>query len=239
MSTADRPREAEIHHSHRDVSGGWLRAAVFGAMDGLVSNFALIAGVVGGGVTRQTVVLAGLAGLGAGAFSMAAGEYVSVRSQNELAEQEVAKERKELAERPDAELAELAQTYVARGLDLALATEVARQLSDDPERAVKEHAMLELGVDPDQLASPLVAASSSFAAFTIGAIVPLVPYLLGAQSLLPAIVVAALGLFGAGTLVARVTSRPWWFTGLRQLLFGMAAAGLTWGIGSLVGGSVG
>ncbi len=239
MSTADRPREAEIHHSHRDVSGGWLRAAVFGAMDGLVSNFALIAGVVGGGVTRQTVVLAGLAGLGAGAFSMAAGEYVSVRSQNELAEQEVAKERKELAERPDAELAELAQTYVARGLDLALATEVARQLSDDPERAVKEHAMLELGVDPDQLASPLVAASSSFAAFTIGAIVPLVPYLLGAQSLLPAIVVAALGLFGAGSLVARVTSRPWWFTGLRQLLFGMAAAGLTWGIGSLVGGSIG
>jgi len=239
VSTADRPREAEIHHSHRDVSGGWLRAAVFGAMDGLVSNFALIAGVVGGGVTRQTVVLAGLAGLGAGAFSMAAGEYVSVRSQNELAEQEVAKERKELAERPDAELAELAQTYVARGLDLALATEVARQLSDDPERAVKEHAMLELGVDPDQLASPLVAASSSFAAFTIGAIVPLVPYLLGAQSLLPAIVVAALGLFGAGTLVARVTSRPWWFTGLRQLLFGMAAAGLTWGIGSLVGGSIG
>jgi len=239
VSTADRPREAEIHHSHRDVSGGWLRAAVFGAMDGLVSNFALIAGVVGGGVTRQTVVLAGLAGLGAGAFSMAAGEYVSVRSQNELAEQEVAKERKELAERPDAELAELAQTYVARGLDLALATEVARQLSDDPERAVKEHAMLELGVDPDQLASPLVAASSSFAAFTIGAIVPLVPYLLGAQSLLPAIVVAALGLFGAGSLVARVTSRPWWFTGLRQLLFGMAAAGLTWGIGSLVGGSIG
>lgn len=239
MSTADRPREAEIHHSHRDVSGGWLRAAVFGAMDGLVSNFALIAGVVGGGVTRQTVVLAGLAGLGAGAFSMAAGEYVSVRSQNELAEQEVAKERKELAERPDAELAELAQTYVARGLDLALATEVARQLSDDPERAVKEHAMLELGVDPDQLASPLVAASSSFAAFTIGAIVPLAPYLLGAQSLLPAIVVAALGLFGAGSLVARVTSRPWWFTGLRQLIFGMAAAGLTWGIGSLVGGSVG
>lgn len=229
----------KVQHTHRDVSGGWLRASVFGAMDGLVSNFALIAGVVGGGVSSQTVVLAGLAGLGAGAFSMAAGEYVSVRSQNELAEQEVAKERREIERRPDAELAELAQMYVDRGVEPALARQVATQMSADREAAVMLHAMLELGVDPQQLASPYTAALSSFASFVVGALLPLLPYLLGAQSLLPAVVIAACGLFAAGATVSRVTARSWWYTGLRQLAFGMAAAGLTWGIGRLVGVSLG
>lgn len=229
----------EVHHSHRDVSGGWLRASVFGAMDGLVSNFALIAGVVGGGASSQTVVLAGLAGLGAGAFSMAAGEYVSVRSQNELAEQEVAKERREMERRPEAELAELAQMYVDRGVEPALARRVAEQMSEDREAAVQLHAMLELGVDPQQLASPYVAALSSFASFVVGALLPLLPYLLGAQSLLPAIAVATVGLFAAGAVVSRVTARTWWYSGLRQLAFGLVAAGLTWGIGRLVGVSLG
>lgn len=229
----------EVHHSHRDVSGGWLRASVFGAMDGLVSNFALIAGVVGGGASSQTVVLAGLAGLGAGAFSMAAGEYVSVRSQNELAEQEVAKERREMERRPEAELAELAQMYVDRGVEPALAQQVAEQMSEDREAAVQLHAMLELGVDPQQLASPYVAALSSFASFVVGALLPLLPYLLGAQSLLPAVAVATVGLFAAGAVVSRVTARTWWYSGLRQLAFGLLAAGLTWGIGRLVGVSLG
>ena len=125
--------DAEVHHSHRDVTGGWLRPAVFGAMDGLVSNAALVAGVAGGGAGRTTVLLAGMAGLAAGAFSMAAGEYTSVASQSELAEAEIEIERRELLRRPREEEEELAQMYVKRGLDIDLARQVARQLSKDPE----------------------------------------------------------------------------------------------------------
>lgn len=226
---------AEVHHDHQDVSGGWLRAAVFGAMDGLVSNFALISGMAGGSAAASTIALAGVAGLSAGAFSMAAGEYVSVKSQNELTEREVDVERTEITLRPEAELKELAQTYVDRGVDPELAILVAEQISVDPERAVRVHAMLELGVDPKQLASPFVAAGSSFVAFAIGAFIPLLPYLLGATVLWPALVLASLGLFGAGALVSRVTARTWWFSGLRQLAFGLAAAGLTYFVGVLVG----
>jgi vacuolar iron transporter family protein len=228
----------EMHHDHQDVSGGWLRASVFGAMDGLVSNFALIAGMAGGAVSASTVALAGAAGLAAGAFSMAAGEYVSVKSQNELTEREVDVERREIARRPEAELEELAQTYVARGVDPELAVLVAQQISVDPERAVQVHAMLELGVDPKHLASPYLAAGSSFVSFCLGAFIPLLPYLLGATTLWPALVLASLGLFGAGALVARVTARSWWFSGLRQLGFGLTAAALTYLVGSLVGVAV-
>jgi vacuolar iron transporter family protein len=229
---------AEIHHDHQDVSGGWLRAAVFGAMDGLVSNLALISGMAGGDAAASTVALAGVAGLAAGAFSMAAGEYVSVKSQNELAEHEISIERAEILARPDAELAELAQTYVARGVDPELARQVAQQISSDTERAVRTHAMLELGVDPAHLASPLVAAGSSFVSFSIGALVPLLPYLFGASALWPAVVLASIGLFAAGALVARVTARAWWFSGLRQLGFGLTAAALTYLVGAVVGVAV-
>ncbi len=231
-------QKAEIHHSHQDVSGGWLRAAVFGAMDGLVSNLALISGMAGGAASASTVALAGVAGLAAGSFSMAAGEYVSVRSQNELAEREIHVERLEIERRPEDELAELAQTYVDRGVDPGLAEQVARQISADPERAVQTHVMLELGVDPQQLASPYVAAGSSFVAFCVGAFIPLLPYLLGATTLLPAVVLASIGLFGAGALVSRVTPRTWWYSGLRQLVFGLGAAGLTYAVGSVVGVAV-
>ena len=231
-------QKAEIHHSHQDVSGGWLRAAVFGAMDGLVSNLALISGMAGGAASASTVALAGVAGLAAGSFSMAAGEYVSVRSQNELAEREIHVERLEIERRPEDELAELAQTYVDRGVDPGLAEQVARQISADPERAVQTHVMLELGVDPQQLASPYVAAGSSFVAFCVGAFIPLLPYLLGATTLLPAVVLASIGLFGAGALVSRVTPRTWWYSGLRQLVFGLGAAGLTFAVGSVVGVAV-
>lgn len=229
---------AEVHHQHQDVSGGWLRASVFGAMDGLVSNLGLISGMAGGSASAQTIGLAGVAGLAAGAFSMAAGEFVSVRSQNELALREIAVERREIERRPEAELAELAQSYEERGVDPDLALEVARQISADTERAVRTHAMLELGVDPSQLASPYVAAGSSFVAFSVGALVPLLPYLFGATTLLPALILAAIGLFGAGALVARVTARPWWYTGLRQLAFGLAAAGVTYLVGALIGVAV-
>ncbi len=226
-------------HTHRDVNGGWLRPAVFGAMDGLVSNFALMAGVVGGNVGHQAIVLTGLAGLAAGAFSMAAGEYTSVASQRELVQAELEIERLELRRNPNEELAELAQLYVERGVEPKLAFEVAQQLTADPEKALEVHAREELGIDPDDLPSPLVAAASSFAAFSVGALLPLLPYLLGATSLLPALGLAMAGLFGCGAVVSKVTARSWWFSGLRQLALGTAAAGITFALGHLIGAHVG
>jgi vacuolar iron transporter family protein len=228
-----------IEHEHADVTGGWLRPAVFGAMDGLVSNFALIAGVAGGGASRPVIILAGLAGLSAGAFSMAAGEYTSVASQAEHAEAEIAKERAELLQNPEGEQAELAATFVQRGVDADLAMEVSRQIHSDPEVAVEVHAREELGVTMDDLPSPILAAVSSFLSFGVGAIIPVVPYLVGAEALLPVVVVSLLGLFACGAVVTRLTSRPWWFGGLRQLALGAVAAGLTYFIGNLVGAGLG
>jgi VIT1/CCC1 family predicted Fe2+/Mn2+ transporter len=228
-----------INHEHADVTGGWLRPAVFGAMDGLVSNFALIAGVAGGGAPRQVVILAGLAGLSAGAFSMAAGEYTSVASQAENAEAEIAKEREELRNNPEGEMAELAAMYVERGVDPDLAEEVSRQIHRDPDNAVNVHAREELGVTLEDLPSPVLAAVSSFVSFALGAIIPVMPYLLGSDALLPGIVVSLIGLFAAGAVVTRFTSRSWWFGGIRQLVLGAIAATLTYGIGNLVGAGLG
>ncbi|MER7544205.1 VIT1/CCC1 transporter family protein [Actinomadura sp.] len=236
MTGEKKPRAVpERHHQHRDVTGGWLRPAVFGAMDGLVSNFALIAGVAGGQAGQKVVLLAGLAGLAAGAFSMAAGEYISVASQSELAEAEIEVERLELARHPAAEERELAEVFEARGVDAETAAEVARQLSRDPDEALEVHTREELGVTPGDLPSPVLAAGSSFLSFAVGAVLPVLPYLLGAASLWPAAIVAALGLFSAGALVSRITTRPWWFGGARQLLFGAAAAGVTYAVGALIG----
>jgi len=231
----DLEKQAEIHHAHRDISGGWLRPAVFGAMDGLVSNFALIAGVVGGQVDSQVVVITGLAGLAAGAFSMAAGEYTSVASQAELAQAEIEVERRELTHRPHAEQRELAQLYMSRGLDRDLAWEVASQLSKNPEAALEVHAREELGIDPDDLPSPLVAAVSSFGSFALGAFLPVLPYLLGATAIWPAMVLAMLGLFLCGAIVSTVTARSWWYAGTRQLVLGGLAAGVTFLVGRVVG----
>jgi VIT1/CCC1 family predicted Fe2+/Mn2+ transporter len=230
-----------IGHEHGDVTGGWLRPAVFGAMDGLVSNFALIAGIVGGTSGTQTheVILAGLAGLAAGAFSMAAGEYTSVASQAEYTQAEIEIERREIRLRPKAEEAELAQMYIARGIDEQLATAMAKQVHEDPEVAVAVHSREEFGADPDHLPRPLLAAGSSFVSFAIGAALPLLPFLLGVSSLWPAIVISLLALFGCGALVSRLTVRTWWFGGLRQLVLGGAAAGLTYLIGQAVGSSIG
>lgn len=236
MTGEKKPRAVpERHHQHRDVTGGWLRPAVFGAMDGLVSNFALIAGVAGGQAGQKVVLLAGLAGLAAGAFSMAAGEYISVASQSELAEAEIEVERLELARHPAAEERELAEVFEARGVDAETAAEVARQLSRNPDEALEVHTREELGVTPGDLPSPVLAAGSSFLSFAVGAVLPVLPYLLGAASLWPAAIVAALGLFSAGALVSRITTRPWWFGGARQLLFGAAAAGVTYAVGALIG----
>lgn len=222
-------------HHHADVSGGWLRPAVFGAMDGLVTNIALIAGVGGGQLTARAIVLIGVAGLVAGAISMGLGEYTSVRSQNEQIQAEVAKERRELARHPEAEARELAAVWEARGLPADLALQVATTLARDPEEAVRVHIQEELGVDPDDTASPWTAAFSSFLCFSVGALVPLLPYLLGSDSLWPALAAGGAGLFLAGALVARFTGRAWYASGLRQLLLGAAAAGATYVIGYLIG----
>ncbi|WP_411140776.1 VIT1/CCC1 transporter family protein [Streptomyces sp. x-80] len=227
------------NHTHRDVNGGWLRPAVFGAMDGLVSNLALMTGVAGGAVAQQTIVLTGLAGLAAGAFSMAAGEYTSVASQRELVLAELDIERAELRKHPKDELDELAALYESRGVEPELARKVAEQLSADPEQALEIHAREELGIDPSDLPSPTVAAVSSFGSFALGALLPLLPYLLGASALWPAVLLALVGLFGCGAVVARVTARSWWFSGLRQLALGAAAAGVTYLLGALFGTVVG
>lgn len=233
-------RPAERHgHTHRDVTGGWLRPAVFGAMDGLVSNLALITGVAGGSVSSGTIALTGLAGLAAGAFSMAAGEYTSVASQRELVLAELDVERRELRRHPEDEVRELSDLYESRGVDPELAAEVSKQLMRDPEQALEIHAREELGVDPGDLPSPTVAALSSFGSFAVGALLPVLPYLLGATALWPAVLVALAGLFACGAAVARITARSWWYSGLRQLLLGGAAAAVTYGLGALFGAAVG
>ena len=235
-------RSFEIHHSHRDVTGGWFRPAVFGASDGLVSNFALIAGVAGGaaaaGVDSTAVVIAGLAGLVAGACSMAAGEYVSVASQSELAMAEIELERHEILHRPEAEQAELAATFVRRGLSPALAEQVADELSQDADAALEMHVREELGLHVDDLPSPVTAALSSFLSFSAGAMVPLLPYLLGASTIVPALLVSAVALFVVGVLVSQVTVRSWLYSGVRQLSLGAVAAGVTYVVGSVIGTGV-
>ncbi len=227
----------QVNHEHPDVTGGWLRPAVFGVSDGLVSNVALIAGVVGGtqGNSSQAVILAGLAGLAAGAFSMAVGEYVSVASQSESAAREVEKERNEIITNPEAETRELASMYERKGLDADLAYRVAQQIHTDVDNAVDVHAREELGVDPDDLASPMLAAVSSFLAFALGALVPLVPYFFGVATFWPGLVATLVALFGAGAVVTARTTRSWVYGGGRQMLLGAAAAALTYGVGSLVG----
>ena len=220
------------------MSGGWLRPSVFGAMDGLVTNVSLISGVGGASVSPHFVILTGLAGLAAGACSMAAGEFVSVSSQNELVGSEVRKERVELETNPDAEQRELAATFRARGVEATLARQVAAQISRNPDHALTVHVREELGVDPHELPSPLLAAAASLVTFSVGALIPLLPYLAGADSLALALGCAALAAIIGGGAVARLTGRPFILGAARQLLLGALAAGITYGIGHLVGGTV-
>ncbi len=225
-------------HQHRDVQGGWLRPAVFGAMDGLVSNVSLVAGISGSGASRHTVLLTGVAGLVAGAFSMATGEYTSVKSQNESIANEVAVEALELRRHPEAEVAELAENYAKRGVDPDLALRVARQLSSDPEQALQTHSLVELGVDPTGVSSPWAAAGSSFAFFAVGAVLPLVTFLAGVSQLYAALAVSAVSLFAVGVVTSRFTGRSAWFSGARQLALGALAAGVTYLVGYLIGANV-
>jgi vacuolar iron transporter family protein len=236
--TVGTDQTGEIEHTHRDVSGGWLRPAVFGAMDGLVTNIALVAGVGGGGAGRDVIVLSGVAGLIAGAFSMALGEYASVQTQNESVRAEAAVERAEIKRHPAAEQAELVDMYVEMGLTRDTAERVAAEVHADEDLAVKVHVTQELGVNPDEQPSPWVAGLSSFLCFSVGALFPLLPYLLGFDSLVAGLAVGAVGLVAAGAISAVFTTRPWWFGGLRQLGFGVIAAGASYLVGMLIGVNV-
>jgi vacuolar iron transporter family protein len=225
-------------HRHRDVSGGWLRPTVFGAVDGLVTNASLIAGLGGGGVTSHTIILTGAAALVAGAFSMGTGEYISVTNQNELVHAEVATERKMHARFPDAEQAELADTFAGYGADRETATRMAAAVSRDPDTALRVHTREELGVDPFELPSAVLAGLSSLVAFSLGALVPLLPYLAGLSSLAAALGITAVALLAGGMVVGRLTGRPWLRSGLRQLVLGAVAVAVTFAVGSLIGGHV-
>jgi len=224
-----------VGHTHADVSGGWLRAATFGAMDGLVTNISLVAGVGAAGVGADVVVTAGIAGLVAGAFSMALGEYASVSTQNEQVQREVAIEAREIRDNPTAETAELAEMFGELGMSKETAAAAANEVHRDPDRATRTHIAQELGVDPEEKPSPMVAAVSSFLMFSVGAVVPLLPYLLGYSSLVAGLSVGAVGLLVAGAVAASFTATSWWWGAIRQLLFGALAAGATYVVGSLLG----
>jgi VIT1/CCC1 family predicted Fe2+/Mn2+ transporter len=228
-------------HHHRDVTGGAARAAVFGISDGLVSNVGLILGVAGADVAPSVVRVAGLAGLIAGAISMAAGEFNSMKVQTELLERELEMERRELHRNPHVETVELALIYQARGMDPDRARELAEATMSDPEQALQAHAREELGIDPNELGSPVKAAVSSFIAFSAGALIPLLPWLVGGgtaakiASLTLALLTAAI----VGVIVSRYTERHRGATILRQIAFTAIPASITYAIGSAVGVSTG
>jgi VIT1/CCC1 family predicted Fe2+/Mn2+ transporter len=233
------PQPPESHH--RDIQGGAARAAVLGVSDGLVTNVSLILGVAGANPAPGTIRLAGLAGLLAGAFSMAAGEYVSMKAQTELLERELEMERVELRRAPDAERAELAQLYESRGVDPDVAGELAHEMMRTPELALETHAREELGVDPRSLGNPYQAAGASAASFGIGAVVPLMPWFFthGTAAVLISIVLGAAAAVCIGVALARYTGRSWVHSAVRQLIVTVAAAGVTYALGALVGTHLG
>lgn len=228
----------EVGRRHKGVSGGNLRAAVFGVNDGLVSNASLIMGVAGAGASTDLIVTSGVAGLLAGALSMAAGEYVSVRSQREMYEYQIGLEREELAEYPEEEAEELALIYAARGLEMERARELGRQMIANPEHALETLSREELGLNPEDLGSSSGAAASSFFSFAVGALVPLLPFVvgdLGSRALLVAACATGIGLFLVGMAISLFTGRSAIRGGIRMLLIGGAAALTTHLIGRLLG----
>jgi VIT1/CCC1 family predicted Fe2+/Mn2+ transporter len=226
---------------HRWAGGGSaLRAAVFGANDGLVSNASLIIGVAGADPNPKVVLLAGVAGLLAGGFSMAAGEYISVRTQRELLEHQIELERKELKDHPAEEAGELAAIYEGKGVPHALAKTMARRILSDPKKGLATLAKEELGLDPAGLASPYQAAGASFLSFAVGAVIPLVPYILagGAAAFRGTIIATAVSLLGVGASMSLFTGRSPVRGALRQAVIGAFAAGATFLVGKLLGVSV-
>ena len=235
----DQPHGDE--HRHRDVRGGAARAAVFGVSDGLVTNVSLILGVAGAHPAAGLVRLTGLAGLVAGAFSMAAGELVSMQAQREMMERELAVERAALRSAPEWEAQELVNLYESRGLDPEMARDLAAHVMADPELALETHAREELGIDPEKLGSPWQAASASFTAFALGAFLPLLPWLVtaGSAAVVLSVVIGCVASLGVGALVGLLTSRSWVRAALRQLAVAAVAAAVTFGVGRAVGTGVG
>jgi len=227
-------------HHHRDLHGGTARAAVFGVSDGLVSNVSLILGVAGANPAPGVVRLAGLAGLIAGAVSMAAGEFVSMKAQGELLERELDMERIELRRNPQVETMELSQLYADRGIQPDRARALAEDVMRDPDLALEAHAREELGINPNALGSPRGAAGSSFVSFTLGAALPLLPWFFahGAVAVLASVILGAVGAVCVGLALARFTGRPPLRLAVRQLAIAAVAAAVTSAVGALVGVSV-
>ncbi len=233
---------AQVGMRHKGHGGGNLRAAVFGVNDGLVSNTSLIMGVAGANAGADFVVTSGVAGLLAGALSMAAGEYVSMRSQREMFEYQIGLERDELDEYPEEEAEELALIYNARGMEIEEARRITRELVKNHDAALDALAREELGLNPDDLGSPWGAALFSFVAFAAGAIVPLVPFLLAlplGRAVAVAAAIAGLALFGVGAALSLFTGRNAWLGGVRMVAIGGGAGVVTWLIGSLLGAAIG
>ncbi len=237
-STTPRPPVDEKHH--RDIAGGGARAAVFGVSDGLVSNVGLILGVAGADTDPGIVILAGLAGLISGGISMAAGEFNSIRVQNDLFEREIALERREIARNPAVESVELAQHYQSRGLDADLSRALSEAVMEDPEVALEFHVREELGIAPGELGSAWTAAWSSMVSFTLGAMVPLVPWLVGSgtAAIVASLVAALVAAIVIGVVIARLTETSAVRAVARQVFFTAAPAALAYGIGRMVGVSL-
>ncbi|RVU24058.1 rubrerythrin family protein [Sandaracinomonas limnophila] len=235
------PTLARFEKRHRSVGGNALRAAVLGGNDGLVSNFSLVMGIAGASSGQKEVLLTGLAGLLAGALSMALGEWISVQSSKELSENQMELEMEELEVNPEGEEREIALIYLAKGIDEAQAHQMAKEIMADKDKA---HALLireELGINPEDLeGSAMEAAVTSFLLFALGAIIPVFPFFFtgGTQAILLSAGMSALGLFGIGSAITLFTGKSIWSSGMRQVLFGLAAAAITFGIGKLIGVSV-
>lgn len=236
MTDHDLAMPHDYDHSHRSSAGtGWLRASVFGAMDGLVSNIGLISGIAAAGASPGIVAITGISGLISGAISMALGEFTSVRTQNEQLAVEVRTERDALHRNPEGELAELASMFTELGMTEDTALAAAAQVHGDHEQALRVHLAHELGLSPDERPSPLVAAVSSLIAFAVGAVIPLLPFLFGFGTLWWGLGFGGVGLLLAGYLAARFTDRNPFAGAGRQLIFGGIAVAATYGIGMLLG----
>jgi vacuolar iron transporter family protein len=237
------PRSYASHEEghHRNVQSGGARAAVFGVSDGLVTNVSLILGVAGAHPGGSFVRLTGLAGLVAGAFSMAAGELISMQAQRELIEREIEAERQALHRHPQAERRELTALYERRGLDPTFARDLVDEVMSDPDLALETHAREELGVNPSSLGSPIVAAASSFVTFAFGALLPLIPWLItsGTGATVASVVIGAVAALGVGAVLGALTGRSVVRSALRQLGVAGVAAAVTYGIGRAVGASTG
>ncbi len=239
--THENEHEHPLPHHHRDLVGGGARAAVFGISDGLVTNVSLVLGIAGANPGGSIVRLAGVAGLVAGSFSMASGEYLSMTAQRELMERELEVERRALKGSPEGEAAELRGMYVKRGIDPTVADDMVAEVMQDPDLALETHAREELGIDTERLGSPWQAAAASFVTFAIGAFIPLLPWLFtsGTAAIVASVVLSAVAALVVGVVLATFTERPRLASALRQLAVTAVAAAVTYGVGRAIGTGIG